>query len=405
MQPAEQQMVNNRLAPSRNGHIQVAYPLDSRVVADLGGTRIIDDEDARSQQARKPRPRWRRWFVVGLVVAAVLWAGHSHVVPYVREMLETVETDDAFVAGHITYVSPRIEDVVTEVLVDQNDRVEPGELLVKLDREPFDVAVAQAEASLDESRANVAQSRAQVRSEIAQARAAYYRRKNAQETLRRQIATLKAQFATLKAQQSSRWLAEVDQRRIDNLVKRGSASQSELDQRNNTLKVAEEREKEAWEALQETRAQLGLPPDYKNPLDIPKELENQQSTVQSAVSDIASSLAQVGIPFDPRDAAQAKAFEDFLRPEGDNSAGEGLEPAIEQAPAVRVARAAVARALKAARRCPAPAQLDRDPLRDRRLCPGPAGPPGQPGPAGSNVALDPAELRLDRRQLQGDPAP
>ena len=155
------------MAPSGNGRTEVAYTLDSRVVADLGGTRILDEGDARSQQPRKPRPRGRRRLVIGLVVAAVLWAGHSYGVPYVREMLETVETDDAFVAGHITYVSPRIEDVVTEVLVDQNDRVEPGELLVRLDREPFEVAVAQAEASLEEARANLVQARAQVRSQIA----------------------------------------------------------------------------------------------------------------------------------------------------------------------------------------------------------------------------------------------
>ena len=126
MQPTEQQKAHNRLAPSGNGRTEVAYTLDSQVVADLGGTRILDEGDARSQQPRKPRPRVRRRLVIGLVVAAVLWAGHSYGVPYVREMLETVETDDAFVAGHITYVSPRIEDVVTEVLVDQNDRVEPG---------------------------------------------------------------------------------------------------------------------------------------------------------------------------------------------------------------------------------------------------------------------------------------
>ena len=157
------------MAPSGNGRTEVAYALDSRVVADLGGTRILDEGDARSRQPRKPRPRVRRRLVIGLVVAAVLWAGFSYGVPYVREMLETVETDDAFVAGHITYVSPRIEDVVTEVLVDQNDRVEPGELLVKLDREPFEVAVAQSEASLEEARANVVQSRAQVRSQIARA--------------------------------------------------------------------------------------------------------------------------------------------------------------------------------------------------------------------------------------------
>src|SRR5262249_40930272 len=49
---------------------------------------------------------------------------------------------------------------------------------------------------------------------------------------------------------------------------------------------------------------------------------------------------------DPKDAVQAKAFDDFLRPEGDKSAGEGLEKVVEAAPAVKVARAAVARAEK-----------------------------------------------------------
>ena len=184
-------------------------------------------------------------------MAAVLWAGHSYGVPYVREMLETVETDDAFVAGHITYVSPRIEDVVTEVLVDQNDRVEPGELLVKLDREPFEVAVAQSEASLEEARANAAEW-AQARSQIARARAAYYQRKNAQETLRRQVATLNAQFATLKSRQASLELARNNLRRGQELLPSGGISKEEFDQRTNTLKVAIEQEKEAWEAIQET---------------------------------------------------------------------------------------------------------------------------------------------------------
>jgi membrane fusion protein, multidrug efflux system len=89
-----------------------------------------------------------------------------------------------------------------------------------------------------------------------------------------------------------------------------------------------------------------LAPDYKVPLNIPNDLENQQSAVQMAVSDIASALAQVGIPFNPKDAEQAKDFADFLGPEEGISADERLEQVIEQAPAVRVARAAVARAEK-----------------------------------------------------------
>lgn len=110
-----------------------------------------------------------RWIIVGAIAAAILGAAAYWGVPYLRYQLDTVSTDDAFVASHITNVSPRIEDVVTEVLVDENDRVNPGTLLVRLDREPFEVAAAQAQSALEEATANVAQSRAQVRSQIARA--------------------------------------------------------------------------------------------------------------------------------------------------------------------------------------------------------------------------------------------
>ncbi|HWE37162.1 MAG TPA: HlyD family secretion protein [Isosphaeraceae bacterium] len=315
--------------------------LDAQIVTDARGTRLSEPE---SEQPKTPRKHWARRIVIALILLAILGAGAWIAAPHIRTAWTTVSTDDAFVAGHITEVSPRIDDVVTEVFVDQDDRVEPGQLLVRLDRQPFDVAVAKAEASLDEAKADLIDARARVKSQIAEARGNWYRRKNAQERLRQQVATLHAQFAALRARESSRWLAEVEQRRIANLVKRGSATQSELDQRDNELKVAIEREKEARAAIQETRAAIGLEPNEKDPLDVPKDLETQQSTVQSAVSDVASSLARVGIPFDPKDAAQARAFQDFLRPEGGKSAGEGLESVVEQAPAVQVARAAVDRA-------------------------------------------------------------
>jgi multidrug resistance efflux pump len=158
---------------------------------------------------------------------------------------------------------------------------------------------------------------------------------------------LRARVASLKAAQSSRELARIDHRRIENLVRRGSATQAELDERNNRLKVAEEQVKSAQAAIQETRATLGLGPNEANPLEIPEDLETSQSSVQSAVSDIAASLAQVGIRINPNDAAQSKSFREFLKPDGDLSAGERLESVVDNAPAVQVANASVERAERA----------------------------------------------------------
>ena len=56
-------------------------------------------------------------------------------------MLNTISTDDAYVNGHVTFVAPRVAGQVKRVLVDDNYRVKKGQLLVQLDKEPFQVQV------------------------------------------------------------------------------------------------------------------------------------------------------------------------------------------------------------------------------------------------------------------------
>ncbi len=150
--------------------------------------------------------------------------------------------------------------------------------------------------------------------------------------------------AALRARDSSLKLAQLDQARLANLVRQGSASQSELDQRNDTLDQAREAVKEAWAQIQETRAALGLEPNTADPLHVPADLEQEQSTVQQAVSDVSSALAQVGIPFDLHQISPGEAYEQIL----DLDSSKGIENAfghlVEKAPAMQVARAAVTRA-------------------------------------------------------------
>ena len=89
------------------------------------------------------RPR-RRWWGRGVMaVAAVVAVGLAavHLVPMVRTALKTVSTDDAYVNGHVTFVAPRVAGQVARVLVDDNMRVKQGQLLVGLDKEPYQVQV------------------------------------------------------------------------------------------------------------------------------------------------------------------------------------------------------------------------------------------------------------------------
>src|SRR5262249_54552168 len=86
------------------------------------------------------RSRKRLLLLAGAVAGLAL--GGYFLVPWVNTALNTVSTDDAFVNGHVTFVAPRVAGQVKKVLVDDNYRVKKGDLLVQLDKEPFQVQVA-----------------------------------------------------------------------------------------------------------------------------------------------------------------------------------------------------------------------------------------------------------------------
>src|SRR5216683_1715763 len=67
---------------------------------------------------------------------------------WVVTAIRTVSTDDAYVNGHVTFVAPRVPGQVVHVLVDDNNRVRKGNLLVQLDKEPYRVQVDIAQAAL-----------------------------------------------------------------------------------------------------------------------------------------------------------------------------------------------------------------------------------------------------------------
>ena len=96
--------------------------------------------------------------MVGLVVIGAA----SAAVPWVLRLLRTVSTDDAYVNGHVTFVAPRVAGQVVRVLVDDNNRVRKGDLLVQLDKEPFQVQVNIAAAAVDAAEADLAATEAQV---------------------------------------------------------------------------------------------------------------------------------------------------------------------------------------------------------------------------------------------------
>jgi len=77
-------------------------------------------------------------------------------VPWIQHSLNTVSTDDAYVNSYVTFVAPRVPGQVSRVLVDDNNRVKKGDVLVELDPKPYQVQVAIKQAAVDTAEAQLA---------------------------------------------------------------------------------------------------------------------------------------------------------------------------------------------------------------------------------------------------------
>src|SRR5262245_11942844 len=198
----------------------IDHKSESRSIdAPTGKAHAGPDRDAKSPQtpaASKPvtpaaqRSTRRRRLLLGvlgaLVLAAALWFG----IPYVLLSLSTVSTDDAFVNGHVTFVAARVHGQVSRVLVGDNNRVRKGDLLVQLDKEPFEDAVAVKKAAVDSAQADLQAARAQVRGIEAQAKSRRENLQHAMEDVANQVSLLRARVAGVEKSKASLKLAELD---------------------------------------------------------------------------------------------------------------------------------------------------------------------------------------------------
>jgi membrane fusion protein, multidrug efflux system len=83
-----------------------------------------------------------------------------------------VGTENAYVKADIVHVAAEVAGRVVEVGVKDHGQVKPGDLLLKIDPEPYKLALEQAEAELDQTRARVAALRAEYHEATAELREA-----------------------------------------------------------------------------------------------------------------------------------------------------------------------------------------------------------------------------------------
>jgi len=93
----------------------------------------------------------RRLSLTGVMVLAALWAGYRLWDYY----MDAPWTRDGHVRADVVPVAPDVSGFVTEVLVRDNQQVQRGDVLFRIDRARYDIALRQAEAVLLGKRAKL----------------------------------------------------------------------------------------------------------------------------------------------------------------------------------------------------------------------------------------------------------
>jgi len=174
-------------------------------------------EENKHQTVRNSK-KIRAFMIVGLIVAIgliilFLYRGYART---------HVSTDDAFVEGSIHMIGPRVTGTVVEILVNDNQLVKAGDLLARLDPEPFQNAVDEAEAFMQSEEGRLTEARAQILAQerrVVAMKAALARTRAAEMEL---IAAVSVRQAEIQAKS-----AGLDQSRLD-LIRAEKLSNQEV---------------------------------------------------------------------------------------------------------------------------------------------------------------------------------
>jgi membrane fusion protein (multidrug efflux system) len=170
-------------------------------------------------------------------------------------------TQDAYVRGEITTLSPRVSGYAVAILFDENERVEAKQIVVRIDPRDYRAALQRAQAALEQSVALLGQSRAK---------------------LDLQASQIEVAKAALKSAEAQAQNADTTFGRARELLSKGAGTQAAFDQASAT-------DVSAQSAVDQARAQLAF--------------QNQELTVMSAdvrvaetkVSDAQAALDTAGL--------------------------------------------------------------------------------------------------------------
>jgi membrane fusion protein (multidrug efflux system) len=276
-----------------------------------------DKKSELSALSKRPLPRRSRRslarIIVPIVILLLLAGGY-----FLWKHLNAYEsTDDAQIDGHINAISARISGNVIQVLTDDEKYVKAGDVLVRIDPNDYQVAVAKAEADLADAEAALQGSRTDIpitsTNTASQLKTAHSGRTNANAGLvgaQRQLDAAQARLDTAKAQvreaaanykkagdDVARYKLlvakdEISQQQYDTSVSTADAAKATLDARTAAVSEAEQNIKVAQSAVEEANTRIPqADASVQAAMTAPQQVAVSQSRAKSAQAQVAQRRA------------------------------------------------------------------------------------------------------------------
>ncbi len=180
---------------------------------------VAVEEDSRAAEDKLVRKMTIRVLIVSLIF--FVW--------YIAADRMTPSTNQARVRGFVVPMAPQVSGIVTNVHVSMNQKVEEGQVLVRIDPDNYQLAVTQAEAALEKAGQSVGASTADVSS---------------------------AQAKVVEARASLRSV-QAGAERIIAIEDTGVVTQAEVDKARADIAAAQARVTESIASLERAREKLG----------------------------------------------------------------------------------------------------------------------------------------------------
>ncbi len=190
-----------------------------------------------SQEEPKPslRDRLREHWLLSIAGACLLLVAATGALSYWLDVRDYEWTDDAFIAARSFSISPKVSGYITDVPVTDNQHVNAGDLLAKVDDRDYRIALDQARAQVAVAQANIDNIQAQIDSQ--------------QEQIKQAQAQVDQAEAQLK-------FAQQEEARAKDLVDKGAGTVQREQQTRSDLQAQQANEARTKAAL--IAAELGV---------------------------------------------------------------------------------------------------------------------------------------------------